>query len=238
MTIALHGNLGSVADWRNGAFFQGPTETIDLWSEAGSKLGLVEWAEDFCERFRQRGEDEKAWLAGYSLGGRLALHALLAAPELWWGAVIVSAHPGLSDASERRARLIRDREWADRARHSPWVDFLDEWNAQPVFGGDPSPEVRQRQLALEHRREAVARGFETWSLGCQEDLCPWLASCALPVLWVSGAEDEKFTRIAAETAAVMPRGVHCSIANCGHRVLDLASAELTDAIGDFQMRNL
>lgn len=42
-------------------------------------------------------QDKHPWLCGYSLGGRLAMQAVLAHPPLWKGAVFVSANPGMED---------------------------------------------------------------------------------------------------------------------------------------------
>ncbi|MBC7171647.1 MAG: alpha/beta fold hydrolase, partial [Polyangiaceae bacterium] len=47
-------------------------------------------------------------LAGYSMGGRLALGLLARHSGLFEHAVIVSAHPGLEDASAREARRRDD----------------------------------------------------------------------------------------------------------------------------------
>ena len=238
MTFALHGNLGAAADWRVREFFGGETETVDLWTDVEEGLEMNAWADRFCRQVRQSPDGEKPWLAGYSLGGRLALHALLAEPELWRGAVIVSAHPGLRNETERQARLIRDREWSDRVRNGNWEEFLDLWNAQPVFAGQSMDETLARQRSLEGQREAVAQAFDSWSLGRQGDLRSQLFECPVPVLWVSGVNDEKFSRIAAEVADVTPCAEHSLIENCGHRVLDDAPDALAGAIGDFQKRIL
>ena len=74
-------------------------------------------------------------LLGYSLGGRLALHALLHAPELWAGALVVGADTGLADPKEREARVRWDAAWAERFLNEPWEDVLRDWDAQAVFGG-------------------------------------------------------------------------------------------------------
>src|SRR5438445_2884885 len=47
-------------------------------------------------------------LAGYSMGGRIALHAALAWPERVRRLVLIGASPGLADASERLARRAAD----------------------------------------------------------------------------------------------------------------------------------
>ncbi len=237
MIYALHGNLGSPEDWRfaSGLFPEGELEAVDLWEVVKAGSGLQSSAFEWCAGVPRRG---KYFLLGYSLGGRLALHALLDFPEYWSGVVIVSAHPGLSEENEKSARLEKDRQWAERARHENWEDFLSAWNEQSVFGGAPTAPVLRRQLELESHRGEIARAFELWSLGKQENLVPQLATSMVPVLWVTGAGDEKFSKVATGMADVMTRGEHFAIENCGHRVLAEAPDQLAAAIGDFQKRIL
>src|ERR671932_1131052 len=52
--------------------------------------------------------DEPHVLAGYSMGGRIALHAALARPGAVRRLVLVGASPGLADAGERAARRAAD----------------------------------------------------------------------------------------------------------------------------------
>lgn len=74
-------------------------------------------------------------LAGYSQGGRLALHLALAHPELVTRLVLVSATAGIEDAAERARRGAADAAlaaWmeADGRRMS---EVADRWGAQPLF---------------------------------------------------------------------------------------------------------
>ncbi len=231
MVHLLHGGVGMAEDWR---FFQKdtPFETraVDLWSyleggacdlrEAGRKLVAESEPGDF--------------LVGYSMGGRLALHALLAEPDHWSGAVIVSAHPGLpaGNRGERAARVRADAEWARRAREGAWSDFLRKWNAQSVLHSSDMAAWGNR-LALEKRREAVARSFEQWSLGQQDDLAPELAALDRPLRWLCGGKDRKFSRLASALAAkVRTIDLH-EIGDAGHRVPWEKTAEFKTLLEDY-----
>lgn len=214
--VALHGNLGTTADW---VLPGGPDiHPVDLWGHVDLDLDgfATALAGPLSEGL------EKPILAGYSLGGRLALHALAAFPDRWSGAVIVSAHPGLCCVEDRIARRASDAIWADRARTMGWGAFLDQWNAQTLFG-EVSSMLRARQESLEARREAVARAFETWSLGRQDDLRSRLRRFVGPVLWITGENDARFTRLGAEMAAVFPDFRHVVVPGVGHRVLEDAA---------------
>ena len=135
----LHGAVGMAADWRgfakNLAASGIGSRAVDLWRflDCGP-MSLAEFAkalnaEAGGEVFRGSGRA----LAGYSMGGRLALHALLESGHPWQAAVIVSGHPGLE--SDRSVRRSADTAWA--------TAIHDEFDAQGV---------PVRGILLSHRR--------------------------------------------------------------------------------------
>ena len=213
--LALHGNLGSSADWDSWDF--PGLKAVDLWEH--SDLDFFEMAHliatDLSEGM------ERPILAGYSLGGRLALHAMAIHPERWSGAIILSAHPGLECVEDRLARRISDEIWARKAREMEWSDFLEEWNRQEVLSDSSIP---PGQIALEARREEVALAFETWSLGRQENLRSQLRRFHAPVLWITGERDGKFTELGEGMGEVFPHFQHRVVPGLGHRVLGESSA--------------
>ncbi|MEM9018577.1 MAG: hypothetical protein AAGC68_16320, partial [Verrucomicrobiota bacterium] len=112
--LALHGNLGSPSHWE--ALDLPEMRAVSIWEHA---------EKDFFEMAHYLATDgssgmESPILAGYSLGGRLALHALAIHPDRWSGAVIASAHPGLECVEDRLARRSSDQVWAARARDGSW----------------------------------------------------------------------------------------------------------------------
>src|ERR1700733_566272 len=56
---------------------------------------------------------ERFALCGYSMGGRIAQHVALAAPERLSRLVLVSTSPGIEDPRERALRREADRQLAD-----------------------------------------------------------------------------------------------------------------------------
>ncbi len=204
--------LGEAADW---AFLGDGVEGADLW----------EWDGGF-ERV-ELGADVDT-VIGYSMGGRLALHAL----DQVKAAVIVSAHTGLLTGHHQR--LASDLLWAEKARTMDWAAFLSEWHAQAVFAGEGFEPDRSR---LEPRREAIATAFDRWSLGRQSDLLPSLRDVEIPVLWINGAEDERFCKLGAEACAALPRGEHVVLAGCGHRVPWQAPERFSELIMQFLSRH-
>lgn len=228
MIHALHGNLGSPRDWESLGLPD--LRAVDLWDWQGRFPGIS--LEAFGESFAEEvaAIDPEPVLVGYSLGGRLALHAVAARPGLWKAVVLVSTHPGLTDETEKSQRRERDREWARRARECQWKEFLAGWNEQGVLVGQTTP---GGQEALEGRREAVARAFESWSLGSQEAMETALDQVNFPVLIVTGEDDEKFSKLAERFSAVGGQIDRKRVPGCGHRVPMEAPERLGEMVGEW-----
>lgn len=219
----LHGAVGVAADWRGVAKRLAAaaigTRAVDLWRFLESApLALPEFgkalnADAGGEVFRGSGRA----LLGYSMGGRMALHALLESGHPWQAAVLVSAHPGLDTAAERAGRLEADAVWAAQAFGGDWQQFLQAWNAQPVLGTTAMRDAQAARSLVTRRRE-VARSFMDWSLGAQQPLWDRLGAITIPVLWVAGAQDEKFRALAERAASLSPRARLAVAPACGHRV--------------------
>lgn len=156
-------------------------------------------------------------LAGYSLGGRLALDFASREPPGLCGLLLENAHPGLPE-TERGARLAHDAAWAARFARESLPLVLADWYRQPVFA---SLDEARRQALIRRRQgnsgAAVAAMLEACSLGRQPDLRPWLARTRLPLAYLSGRQDPKFHRLAGELAAASPR-LHHFILDGGHNL--------------------
>jgi len=230
MIWLLHGFLGRASDWepfvddfaalgrgdvRRPDLF-GPRSLPEPWALGPSDSGpggLPAWGTAFAEEVRR--VDSAPVLIGYSLGGRLALHALLADPSMWKAAILVSTHTGLTTEEECAARVTADEGWAARFESEPWASLVRAWLAQPVFGG------RGRTTRLEESRfdrAALAAALRRWSLGRQENLLARLSALTLPVLWLAGSDDPKFVRVATPAVAELPVGRLAIIEGCAHRL--------------------
>lgn len=195
--IALHGFLGRPDDFT-------PIPGVDLFAE--NPLPFWDWA----HRFNQH---HSGTLVGYSMGGRLALHALIENPTNWERAAIISAHPGLN-ATERTQRLQLDAAWAEKFRNGCWEEVLAEWNDQPVFAYD-QPIVPSEK---EFNRTLLADAMLTWSLGNQEDLRKAIASLPMQIDWYVGEYDQRFIEVAS-TLTFANKGSQVNVVpKCGHRI--------------------
>ena len=233
MLWCLHGFLGRGSDWDDlrRRWPQGLPElrTPDLFASVPPDSSLPAFGTRLSRSVATE-EDPRPLLLGYSLGGRLALHALLADPSCWRGAVIVSAHLGLATEGERAARRADDARWAERFRTEPWDTVLDVWNARAVFGGR-SVDLDRREARYD--RTALAHGLTAWSLGAQEKLDAKLAGIAVPVLWVAGGDDARYVAEGERAAKASP-AIRLEIApGAGHRVPWESPAWFADVVSEF-----
>jgi 2-succinyl-6-hydroxy-2,4-cyclohexadiene-1-carboxylate synthase len=157
-------------------------------------------------------------LCGYSLGGRIALHVALAAPERVQRLVLVSSTAGLQDAAERAARRVADRALADDLERESFARFMDRWQAQPVFAEDP-PEVHAAMRAQQQRNSpqalaAVLRGVGT---GEMRPLWDRLGELGMPVTVLVGERDTKF-HAAGRRMVELIGDAQFAIVRGGHRL--------------------
>lgn len=234
----LHGNLGTPADW----------EAVRrlLPGDTGQACPLFRLLEQAPLSLPEAGErlaghilshDPAPLLCGYSLGGRLALHAYLSRPAAWKGLILLGAHPGLEDRHDAAARRESDERWAARLKNLPWEEFYRTWTAQPVFRGD-SPTPRPEPDPAE--KEAMIRAFRCWSLGTQENLLPRLKQAFArehtPCLLLTGELDAKFTALSARLARELPGAQHVVLPGAGHRLPLQCPGAVARLLGDFLSR--
>ncbi|MCW3032313.1 MAG: alpha/beta fold hydrolase [Solirubrobacterales bacterium] len=160
-----------------------------------------------CTRAVLAAAPERFALCGYSLGGRVALHVALAAPERVTRLYLIAANPGIEDGGERAARLAADERLAQRLEGEPFEQFIESWRTQPLFAADP-PAVGELARADQRRNEplalaAVMRGLST---GAMTPLWTRLGELEIPVALIAGERDEKFVALARRTLALLRDG--------------------------------
>ena len=148
---------------------------------------------------------ERFTLCGYSMGGRVALHVALAAPERVQRLVLVSSTAGIEDPAQRATRSEADHELARELLASPFADFIERWRTQPLFAEEP-PAVGELARADQRRNRpdalaAVLRGVGT---GEMQPLWDRLAELSMPVTLLAGDRDAKFAAIARRMAQGLP----------------------------------
>ncbi|HKG01780.1 MAG TPA: 2-succinyl-6-hydroxy-2,4-cyclohexadiene-1-carboxylate synthase [Conexibacter sp.] len=169
---------------------------------------------------------ERFTLAGYSMGGRIALSLALAAPERVARLVLVGASPGIPDAEERRTRREADEALAERIEREGIEAFAAHWSSLPLFADQPlavaaaahAERLSQSPAGL----VAALRGLGT---GVMEPLWERLPQLAIPVVLIVGERDGKFRAIAERMADVLPEADVHVVPEAGHAVqLELPEA--------------
>lgn len=164
-------------------------------------------------------EIERPVLAGYSMGGRLALYLALRHPERCAGLFLESASPGIEDASEREARRRSDEETAERLESGDFAGFLERWYRQPLFASlarnegllEETVETRSQNDPAE-----LARSLRGMGAGNQPSLWGELAGLKVPSLTIAGELDEKYVRISQRMASLSPRLRAAVVPGAGH----------------------
>jgi 2-succinyl-6-hydroxy-2,4-cyclohexadiene-1-carboxylate synthase len=145
-------------------------------------------------------------LGGYSMGGRIALHVALAAPQRVSRMVLISTTAGIDGGSERAQRRASDARLAAELEHEPFEQFIERWRNQPLFAGDPEP-VREAARSDQRRNEPanLAASLRGTGTGEMEPLWERLAELTIPVIVLAGERDEKYCEIARRLVAGLPR---------------------------------
>ena len=218
--FCIHGNFQAPSVWKplaeNLKTRNVNLDVIPINLENYSFDGFNRWVDDFCNSVQTLAGQEKSFLLGYSLGGRLALHASLHNPNLWQGMIIVGADPGLESQEEKKLQLDKDRSWAERLKREPLEKLVDEWDAQSVFRGIRNQAPRNLG---EMNPDRLSQQFKVFSKGIQQNLAPKLAELKRPpILFLSGEKDDKYQKIGKELAKSSSIVKAQVVPDAGHRV--------------------
>ena len=205
--LALHGFLGSGADWMPVARrVEAPLVMPDLPGH-GDSVGLateaytLEAAADALVADLDARQLDQVVVAGYSMGGRLGLHLTLRHPDRVAGLLLLSASPGLKTEADRVARRQLDAERAAAIQHD-LPGFLDRWYRADLWGH--LPEDRRRQLVEQRSRNApdeLAKSLRGMGAGAQAWLGDRLREIGVSGVVAVGARDVKYVALAQEMAA-------------------------------------
>jgi 2-succinyl-6-hydroxy-2,4-cyclohexadiene-1-carboxylate synthase len=156
-------------------------------------------------------------LAGYSMGGRIALHAALAMPERIDRLVLIGASPGLADPAEREARQRADEQLAAEFDGSTIEELARRWALTPVLAGLlPATAALAHADRLRNTPGGLARALRGLGTGALPSLWDSLTALPMPVTLVAGERDPKFVAIAERMRALIPSASVTVIPDAGH----------------------
>jgi 2-succinyl-6-hydroxy-2,4-cyclohexadiene-1-carboxylate synthase len=224
MTIfALHGFLGSGADWdqlksqskrpQNSnwvtpSLFDG---SIDLRFLQSFDSIVNFLRHSFLETIKTR-ETEMRSFVGYSLGGRIGLHWLEKFPDDFERWIFLSTHPGLGSETDRSERLKSDHKWRVALNSLDRLEFLKEWNSQEVFKKSQTPQISNQIWS----REYLETALDQLSLARQKDFSALLQTAQNKITWAVGRQDTKFLQIGEKLKKDVKFNFH--ILDSGHRI--------------------
>jgi 2-succinyl-6-hydroxy-2,4-cyclohexadiene-1-carboxylate synthase len=195
------------------------------WADAAERLGprhepvLLDHSEHSFEgRLAEIAKaGEGAVLAGYSLGGRLAMRAAVRDPARYRGLVTVGTTAGIDEAAARSERAEADERLASWIEAAGIDEIVGLWERQPLFA-DQSEQLVEAQRAgrLSHDPSDLAMLLRTSGQGVLEPVWGDLLTLDLPVLAIAGARDEAYTAAAKRIAATAKRGRAAIVENAGH----------------------
>jgi 2-succinyl-6-hydroxy-2,4-cyclohexadiene-1-carboxylate synthase len=218
--VLLHGFSGTRRAWDGVSEHLDPERYLPLaldlpgHGEDSANTGPISFA-DCVERVLSHAPERFA-LCGYSLGGRVAMHVALAAPERVTKLIVISANPGIEDPRERAERRAADRLLADEMEAIPFEEFIERWRTQPLFAADP-PAVGEMARADQRRNrpESLAAVLRGLGAGEMEPLWEELAGLPMPLTYLAGERDEKFVAIGRRVVALQP-AARMFVLACGH----------------------
>ena len=225
--VFLHGFLGSAEDW---------AETIESFTRSyrcilvdlpghGKSVGYSDPGmysfEGACAAVCALVDElllRDPTLIGYSMGGRLALSMAMTSAR-FGAAVITSASPGLEMEGEREARRAWDQALAERILTQPLPQFLQDWYGGPLFKDfSGQKDLLNRTLERRGRNDPgeLALSLRGMSLGVQPSIWNRLAGGSIPMMFIAGEQDDRYSKLMGKMAALVPGARLEIIPECGH----------------------
>ena len=249
--MLLHGFMGAPSSWdgvlallnERGAlsevtvlrpFLPGhsrPAEQLQVFDESNRDRGTtsLDAAADVLANMIPHGD--RALVAGYSMGARLALGIAARHPSRVAGLILMSVHPGLPEGSAREERRRWDEMQARSLREDGLIPFVDAWERMPFFesqrGLPQAALAAQRETRLGHGGESLALAMCGLGLGRQPDFS---AGFNCPAMLLAGEFDSKFVGLHSLIAARNPGTTNRTVRGAGHNLPLEAPLAVADAI--------
>ena len=162
---------------------------------------------------------ERLVLGGYSMGGRIALHLALAAPDQVRRLVLIGASPGLADAGEQARRRASDEVLAQELEAGTLETFARRWARTPVLAGMPADVAAEVHAdRMRNTTAGLAAALRGLGTGALPSLWDRLGELAMPVTLIVGERDAKFRAIAERMATELPDPRTVVVPGAGHAV--------------------
>jgi len=160
-------------------------------------------------------------LAGYSMGGRLALHVAAKRPERILSLLTIGAHAGLEEEA-REGRRRGDEALAERIEKDGLEAFVNHWSSLPLFAGlerrGPAFVAQVRAERMTNHVAGLTCSLRGMGAGVMEPLWSELSNLSFPCTFVAGQLDHGYVTSARRLAATVPDGRVEVVPRAGHTV--------------------
>jgi 2-succinyl-6-hydroxy-2,4-cyclohexadiene-1-carboxylate synthase len=199
----------------------------------GTKAGVRPISFEACVGDVLAAAPDEFVLCGYSLGGRVAQHVALAAPERITRLILVSTTAGIADEGDRAQRIAEDERFADDLERMTITEYAERWMANPLFAGTSAEAAAWwRADLLRNDPTALAEVLRRIGGGAMAPFWDRIGELTMPVTIVAGERDAKFARLATtEYATRLPHAEVQLVAGVGHGLPREAPAQLAVLIG-------
>lgn len=228
--LFLHGFMGTSTDWL--AIAQAISERYycilpDLPGHGSNRDRPLSQPFDLAHLSREVGtildrlESSKVILAGYSMGGRIALHSALQFSHRIRALILESTNPGIEDEETRRHRAIQDDKRADIMLANGMEVFVDQWYEMDLFRSlKTHPGLVEKVKAQRGLNDPIwmAKVIRELSPGRQIPLWNRLKNLSFPVLLITGELDTKYTALMEKMRGKIPDGTLRIVPEAGHNV--------------------
>jgi 2-succinyl-6-hydroxy-2,4-cyclohexadiene-1-carboxylate synthase len=217
--LGLHGfTLGGVMFRELNQMVDAPIVAPDLPGHGGRDASATSWDEAVDSVVESARTFQPATVLGYSMGGRLALGAALQHPKLFPRLVLVSTSLGIEDEAERAERLSSDVAHAAAIERAGSAEnFVRSFGSMPFLQA-PGSSLDLDSIRLANRADGIAGALRGMGQGSQPYLGGELGHLEMPVVWIAGSRDEKYTAVARQAAAATPAG-SVVVVDAGHNVI-------------------
>ncbi len=245
--VFLHGFMGQAQNWKiimdlladsfRCIAFDLPGHGASLFS-ASDRLNKLRDMEDTARLILEDLDTlgvERFALYGYSMGGRIAQHIAIAAPERIACLILESASFGIADLSVRKERLKNDQSLLSQIKtQDDFRIFLDNWYNMSLFQTLPGTAHLQNLIEdkVRHPVAEFQRALNLLSVGGHDFLAEKLAACRIPIHYFCGEKDEAYCQTANETQKALPAMTVTIVPNASHNISLQYPQEIARAIGE------
>src|SRR5690625_881197 len=203
--ILFHGFTGSSNSWSS---FISKWDrdftivTVDLPGHGKTKMKTPYTIESCCADLKILFQSlglESIHLAGYSMGGRIALSFAMYYPEMIDTLILESCTAGIDNENERQQRIQSDEQWIREIETKRVAHFVHRWENIPLFDTQKRlpQEVQQtiRHERLSQSKEGLVESLRYMGTGKMPSWWNNLSEFNKPVLLITGQLDRKFVML-------------------------------------------